>query len=183
MPTALAPRPRRPSHGGDLTAVALTAVAIATVLGCGLSACEYQYDDGRSAGSAPSPTFTDAALPQDPALNQPVSGAELDRWVGEVLPATQAQVFHTGSGLLDAGATRNETTTQLPSGTYALTLVCRSTRRVSFTIADKESVLVDLSLRCGTSRVNVVQLAADTVLSVRIESLAAANFGYRVSRL
>ncbi|MGO4493960.1 hypothetical protein AB4Y86_17945, partial [Arthrobacter sp. 2YAF22_2] len=63
------------------------------------------------------------------------------------------------------------------------TLACRSTRRVSFTIADKENVLVDLSLLCGTSRVNVVQLAADTVLSVRIESLAPANFAYRVSRL
>jgi len=42
---------------------------------------------------------------------------------------------------------------------------------------------VDLSLRCGTSRVNVVQLPADTVLTVRVESLAPANFAYRVSRL
>ncbi|MET3810184.1 DUF6023 family protein [Arthrobacter sp. UYEF3] len=180
MPTALAPRLQR-SHG-QAAAVALTASVIAAVLSCGLSACEYEYDDGHSAGTSRSPTFTDAALPQDPARNRPVTGAELDRWVADVLPETQGQVFHTGNGLLDAGATRNETTTQLPSGTYAITLVCRSTRRVSFTIADKESVLVDLSLQCGTSRVNVVQLAADTVLSVRIESLAPANFAYRVSR-
>jgi hypothetical protein len=116
-------------------------------------------------------------------MNRPVSGADLNHWVAEVLPELQGQVFHTGYGLLDAGATRNETTTQLPSGTYALTLVCRSTRRVSFTIRDKESILVDLSLRCGTSRVNVVQLPADTVLTVRVESLASANFAYRVSRL
>jgi hypothetical protein len=178
MPTAPAPRPQR-SRG------AVAAVALAAVIGCGLSACEYVYDDGRPADDAPSPsaTFTDAALPQDPATNRPVSGPELNRWVAEALPETQGRVFHTGSGLLDAGATRNETTTQLPSGTYALTLACRSTRRVSFTIADKESVLVDLSLLCGTSRVNVVQLAADTVLSLRIESLAPANFAYRVSRL
>lgn len=182
MLPVLAPRPQR-QRGGDLVAVALSAAAITAGLSCGLTACEYQYDDGLSARDSPSQTFADAALPRDPALNRPVSGAELSRWVAEALPATQGRIFHTGSGLLDAGATRNETTTQLPSGTYALTLACRSTRRVSFTIADKENVLVDLSLLCGTSRVNVVQLAADTVLSVRIESLAPANFAYRVSRL
>lgn len=178
MPTAQAPRPRRPRG-------AVAAVALAAVVACGLSACEYEYDDGLSADDLPSPsvTYTDAALPQDPAMNTPVTGADMNRWVAEVLPEIHGQVFHTGYGLLDAGATRNETTTQLPSGTYALTLVCRSTRRVSFTIRDKESILVDLSLRCGTSRVNVVQLSADTVLTVHVESLAPANFAYRVSRL
>ena len=178
MPTAQAPRLQR-SRG------AVAAAALAVVLACGLSACEYEYDDGLSADDTPSPsvTYTDATLPQDPGMNRPVSGADLNHWVAEVLPELQGQVFHTGYGLLDAGATRNETTTQLPSGTYALTLVCRSTRRVSFTIRDKESTLVDLSLRCGTSRVNVVQLPADTVLTVRVESLAPANFAYRVSRL
>lgn len=166
---------------------ALTAVVLAVALACcsWLAACEYSYDDGRSAGEASSQAtaFTDAALPQDPAMNRPVMGAELKHWVGEAIPDAQGQVFHTGYGLLDAGATRTETTTQLPSGTYALTLVCRSTRRVSFTVRDKESVLVDLSLRCGTSRVNVVQLGADTLLKVRIESQAPANFAYRVSRI
>ncbi len=178
MPTAQALRPRR-LRG------AAAAVALASALACGLSACEYEYDDGLSPDDTTSPaaTFTDAALPQDPSRNQPVTGAELNRWVAEVLPEVHGQVFHTGYGLLDGGATRDETTTQLPSGTYALTLVCRSTRRVSFTIRNKDSVLVDLSLRCGTPRVNVVQLAADTVLAVKVESLAAANFAYRVSRI
>jgi hypothetical protein len=180
MPTAQAPLPLR-SRG------TLTAVVLAVALACtsGLAGCEYEYDDGLSARAVPShaTTFTDAALPPDPGLNRPVTGPELKHWVTEVLPETQGQVFHTGYGLLDAGATRNETTTQLPSGTYALTLVCRSTRRVSFTIVDKESILVDLSLRCGTSRVNVVQLGTDTVLKVRIVSLALANFAYRVSRI
>lgn len=180
MPTAQAPLPLR-SRG------MLTAVVLAVALACtsGLAGCEYEYDDGLSARDVPSQatTFTDAALPQDPGLNRPVTGPELKHWVTEVLPETQGQVFHTGYGLLDAGATRNETTTQLPSGTYALTLVCRSTRRVSFTIVDKASILVDLSLRCGTPRVNVVQLGADTVLRVRIGSLAPANFAYRVSRI
>lgn len=179
MPTAQAPALRR-------SRAAAAAVALAAVLACasGLAACEYEYDDGFS-GSTPSQaaTFTDAALPQDPGRNRPVIGAELDQWLVEVLPETQGQVFHTASGLLDADEIRHETTTQLPSGTYALTLVCRSTRRVSFTIRDKESVLVDLSLRCGSPRVNVVQLAADAVLRVRIESLAPANFAYRVSRI
>lgn len=151
----------------------------------GLSACEYEYDDGHSADDGPTQpaTFTDAALPKDPSADLPVTGSELNHWVADALPEVQGQVFHTSHGLLDAGETRNESTTQLPSGTYALTLVCRSTRRVSFTIRDKDSSLVDLSVRCGTSRVNVVQLAADTVLAVRIESQAAANFAYRVARL
>ena len=76
-----------------------------------------------------------------------------------------------------------ETTAQLPKGTYALTLACRSTRRVSFSIENGENELVDLSLRCGTSRVNVVQLAADASLSINVDANAPANFAYRVSRI
>jgi hypothetical protein len=179
MPTAQASRLRR-SRGA-----AAAALAAGLVCASGLCACEYQYDDGRSANTAPSPTasFTDAALPPDPSLSQPVSGEALSRWVAEALPDTHGQVFHTGSGLLGAAATRTESTTQLPSGTYALTLACRSTRRVSFTVGDGHSALVDLSLLCGASRVNVVQLAKDTVLSVRIDSMAPADFAYRVIRL
>lgn len=177
MPSAQAPRVRR----------SRAAAAPAALLACtlGLGACEYQYDDGFTPASSAPPTVTatDAALPQDPGRNRPVSGAELDRWLAEVLPETAGQVFQTRSGLLDAGETRHETTTQLPSGTYSLTLVCRSTRRVSFTVRDSESTLVDLSLRCGAPRVNVVQLAADTVLRLRVESRAPANYAYRVSRI
>ncbi|MDQ0755220.1 hypothetical protein [Arthrobacter sp. B3I4] len=177
MPTAQAPPLRR-------SRAVATAVAIAAAMASGLCACEYQYDGGPPADAASRSTpFTDAALPQDPGKNRPVTGADLDQWVAEVLPATKGQLFHSGYGLLDAGATRNETTSQLPSGTYSLTLVCRSTRRVSFTVRNEESVLVDLSLRCGTARVNVVQVGADAVLAVRIESLAPANFAYRVIRI
>ncbi len=54
---------------------------------------------------------------------------------------------------------------------------------MSFTVRNGQEPLVDLSLRCGTSRVNVVQLARDAVLSVQVTGRAAANFAYRVSRI
>ncbi|MET3921950.1 DUF6023 family protein [Arthrobacter sp. UYEF20] len=161
-------------------------VVCLALLGGVLSGCAYEYDDGLSNedGASPSaPAFTDAAVPQDPGLNQPVSGAELDAWVLQVLPDAEGQVFHSGSGTLEADEERKETTVQLPKGTYALTLACRSTRRVSFSIDNGENELVDLSLRCGTSRVNVVYLAADAVLEVKVDANAPANFAYRVSRI
>ncbi|MDR6508899.1 DUF6023 family protein [Arthrobacter oryzae] len=167
-----------------------TAAAAAVVLsgllaaGAALSGCEYVYDDGRGPlPSATAPTFTDAALPQDPRRNLPVSGAELDAWVEQVLPETAGQVFHTGFGLLKAGTTRHESTGHLPSGTYSLTLACKSARRVSFTVRDGEFALVDLSLRCGTSRVNVIHVSEDSVLSMEVAAQSAANFAYRVSRI
>ena len=78
---------------------------------------------------------------------------------------------------------RIESTTLLPQGTYALTLACRSTRRVSFSIENGEDELVDLSLRCGTTRVNVVHLAAAASLSIKVDANGPANFAYRVSRI
>ncbi|MET3951581.1 hypothetical protein [Arthrobacter sp. UYEF36] len=155
------------------------AVAIA------LAGCAYEYDDGFAGGteSAPAPAFTDAALPRDPSTRQPVSGAELDAWLAEVLPATEGQVFRTGYGTLEADEEREETTARLPSGSYALTLACRSPRRVSFTISHAKKELVDLNLRCRTSRVNVVYLPADAVLTIKVEANAGANFAYRVSRI
>lgn len=167
-----------------------TAVAAAVVLsgvvaaGAALGGCEYVYDDGRGPlPTATAPPFTDAALPQDPRRNLPVTGAELDQWVEQVLPETAGQVFHTGFGLLKAGTTRQESTGHLPSGTYSLTLACKSPRRVSFTVRNGELALVDLSLRCGTSRVNVIHVANDAVLSVEVAAQSAANFAYRISRL
>ena len=70
-----------------------------------LSGCAYEYDEDFASGtsSASAPAFTDAALPQDPAVNQPVSGAELDAWAAEVLPEAEGQVFHTNYGILEAG--------------------------------------------------------------------------------
>ncbi|MDV8147149.1 hypothetical protein [Arthrobacter sp. B10-11] len=165
---------------------AAAAVVLSGVLAAGvaLSGCEYVYDDGRGPlPTATSPPFTDAALPQDPRRNLPVTGAELDAWVERVLPDTAGQVFHTGFGLLKAGTTRQESTGHLPSGTYSLTLACKSPRRVSFTVRNAELALVDLSLRCGTSRVNVIYVSEDAVLSVEVAAQAAANFAYRFSRI
>ncbi|AXJ08513.1 hypothetical protein [Arthrobacter sp. PM3] len=165
---------------------AATALSVAFLLGPLLSGCEYEYaddhwDDDSPTAVAPPPT--DAALPRDPHLNEPVTGEELDNWVDGVLPDTAGQVFHTGYGTVAAGAVHTETTTPLPAGTYALTLACRSLGRVSFTVRKGEESLVDLRLRCGTSRVNVVQLSADAVLSIEVAARVAANYAYRVSRL
>lgn len=168
------------------TAAAAVVLPVALAAGAVLSGCEYVYDDGRAplpGATLTTPTFTDAALPQDPRLNLPVTGPELDAWAHQVLPDTAGQVFHTSYGSVEGGVTRNETTGPLPSGTYALTLACKSPRRVSFTVRDGEFALVDLSLRCGTSRVSVIQLSAHTLLSVEVDAQSAANFAYRVTRL
>ena len=149
-----------------------------------LSGCEYSYDDGR--GALPVDTaapVTDAALPRDTRLNLPVSGAELDAWAREVLPDAEGQVFYTDHGTVEEDEEEEMSTGQLPSGTYALTLACRSERRVAFTVRDAEFALVDLSLRCGTSRVNVVHVAKDSVLRITVEARRDANFALRVSRI
>jgi hypothetical protein len=169
-----------------MRATAAAAAACVALLAGVLAGCAYEYDEGlgnESGGPSAAPTRSDAAIPQDPSLNQPVSGAELDAWVLQVLPDAKGEVFHTGFGILEVDEERNETTSQLPKGTYALTLACRSTRRVSFSVEDGENELVDLSLRCGTSRVNVVTLAADTILTLKVDANAPANFAYRISRI
>jgi hypothetical protein len=159
-------------------AVVLFLVLIAAVLG----GCEYNYDDGR--GELPdAPVVTDPVLPRDPLENEPVSGEELTEWAKEVMPDAEGQVFNTNYGSVERGHSKTESTGQLPSGTYSLTLACRSERRVSFTVRDAEFALVDLSLRCGTSRVNVVHLSKDSVLRVTVEVRSDANFAYRISRI
>jgi hypothetical protein len=112
-----------------------------------------------------------------------VSGAELDAWAREVLPDAEGQVFYTDHGTVEEDEEEDMSTGQLPSGTYALTLACRSERRVSFTVRDAEFALVDLSLRCSTSRVNVVHVAKDSVLRITVEARSDANFALRVSRI
>jgi len=148
-----------------------------------LSGCEYSYDDGRGALPVDTAPVTDAALPRDTRLNLPVSGAELDAWAREVLPDAEGQVFYTDHGTVEEDEEEEMSTGQLPSGTYALTLACRSERRVAFTVRDAEFALVDLSLRCGTSRVNVVHVAKDSVLRITVEARRDANFALRVSRI
>jgi hypothetical protein len=166
------------------TPAAAVVLSLALAAGAVLSGCEYSYDDGR--GELPAGTFpavTDAALPRDPRQNLPVAGAELDAWAHEVLPDAEGQVFRTSYGTVEGGDEKTESTGHLPSGTYSLTLACRSERRVTFTVRDSEFALVDLSLRCGTSRVNVVHVSKDSVLRVTVEARADANFAYRVSRI
>jgi hypothetical protein len=166
-------------------AAAAAVACIALVAGV-LAGCAYEYDEGLandSGGPSAPAAPSNAAIPPDPSLNQPVSGVELEAWLLQVLPDAKGEVFHTGFGTLEIDEERNETTSQLPKGTYALTLACRSTRRVSFSVENGENELVDLSLRCGTSRVNVVTLAADAVLTVKVDANAPANFAYRVSRI
>jgi hypothetical protein len=160
-------------------AVVLFFVLVAAFLG----GCEYSYDDGRGELPDAAPVVTDPVLPHDPLENEPVSGQELTEWAKEVLPDAEGQVFHTSYGSVARGRSKTESTKQLPGGTYSLTLACRSERRVSFTIRDAEFALVDLSLRCGTSRVNVVHLSEDSVLRVTVEARSDANFAYRISRI
>ena len=179
MPTVPASRvPRR------RTPAAAVVLSVAVFLGAVLSGCEYEYSADNWDETSPVATPpTDAALPRDPHLNEPVSGEELDKWVHDVLPDAEGQVFNTGFGTLETDEERQDTTALLPKGTYALTLACRSNRRVSFSIENGETELVDLSLRCGTSRVNVVYLAADASLSIKVDANGPANFAYRVSRI
>jgi len=174
VPVSSAPRTRTAS-----------AVGILLVLMLALSGCVYEYDDGSADAGAPAsaPASADAALPQDPAANQPVSGAELDAWVVQALPGAEGQVLHTNFGILEPDEEREETTANLPEGSYAVTLACRSPRRVSFSVGHDDVDLVDLNLRCGTSRVNVVYLPADVTLTIKVEAKAGANFAYRVSRI
>lgn len=173
------PRVRRGRSPADAVVLFLMLVSSTA-----LSGCEYSYDDGR--GALPLDTAapaTDAALPRDTRFTRPVSGAELDSWAREVLPDAEGQVFLTDYGAVEEDEEEILSTSRLPSGTYALTLACRSERRVSFTVRDAEFALVDLSLRCGTSRVNVVQVAKDSVLQITIEARRDANFALRVSRI
>lgn len=162
------------------------AAASVALLAAVLTGCAYEYDEGLSSENAvPSaaPTSRDAAIPQDPSVNQPVSGADLDAWMLQVLPDTKGETFETGIGTLEVDEERTDTTAQLPKGTYSLTLACRSTSRVAFSVENGDTELLDLNLRCGTSRVSVITLAADSILSIKVDSSAPANFAYRIARI
>lgn len=163
------------------------AVAIgALVAGMVLGGCEYTYDDGRNlpgpveaeATRAPGPVFT-----RDPLQNDPVSEADVGAWAARTLPDTGQPVAHAGAGLVPAGDVRIEFTPVLRTGTYALALACRSQRRVTFTVRSDSLTLVDLGLRCGINRENVIYLSAETALSIRVEARTGANYAYRLRLL
>lgn len=155
------------------------------VAGASLTACEYTFDEGGSrpepAGSA-APAATDPVFTRDPRDSQPVSEAEMGRWLEEALPDTGREVIHTGHGLLSAGEVRIESAPHFPTGTYALALACKGQRRVNFTVRTDDYTMVDVGLRCGSSRENVVYLSRDSVLTFRLEARSAANYAYRLIR-
>ncbi len=166
------------------TAQRLARAAVGLLVLCGsVSACEYTYEDGSKAATSAAPSPTNVVLPPDPALESTVTGKALDEWATAALPESQGRSFYSSSGSLTAGESRTEQTVQLPGGTYAVTLACRGTRRVSFAVKLGEADLVDLTLGCANARVSVVQLEKDAVLSITVGAGANANFAYRVSRL
>jgi hypothetical protein len=54
---------------------------------------------------------------------------------------------------------------------------------VTFTVRTETLTLVDLGLRCGINRENVIYLSTDSVLTVRVEARTAANYAFCVYRL
>lgn len=177
----IVPAPRVPRLRAAARAAALSACLL---LGTVLSGCEYEYDEGPwdddFAPVAAAPAVTDGAatpvLPQQAEISRPVYGDDLEDWVDDVLHDDGGRVLHTESGSLDAGARANDTTTQLPPGSYSLTVACRSTDRVSFTVRDGDMVLLDLSVRCGTPAVNPLFLPSDAALNFQVAGQAPANY-------
>lgn len=167
------------------TPPAIPAVVICCVLACGtFTSCEYTYGDGRTASSSPtSAAITDPVLTRDPALGQTVTGDALKAWAQDVLPDVNGLSFGSSFGVLSAGESRAEETTQLPGGTYAVTLACRGTRSTEFTVRNGNDILIEMMVQCGTTRVKAVQLETDAVLGITVTASAQANFAYRVSRI
>ncbi len=168
----------RPKRGIVLWAAGAL-VAAATLAGC-----EYTYDEGwRPPDAAPAPAVTDQGSSRYDFRNEPVPEAMLDGWVNDALPFTERTVVHSGQGLLMEGQTASDAAAGLQPGTYALALVCRSQRRVTFTVRNDEFTLVDLSLRCGSTRENVIYLSKESSLMFHVEPRSVANFAYRLTRL
>ena len=179
------PNPSRamPLRTRSRAAVVLWASAV-LMAAASLTGCEYRYDEGwRPPDSVPAPAVTDLTFPRDSLRNEPVTEAELENWVDEELPYTERPVVHTDFGILTGGEIKSDTAAGLPAGTYALALVCRSQRRVTFTVRSEEFTLVELSLRCGSTRENVIYLSKDSALTFRVEPSSLANYAYRLTRL
>lgn len=154
-----------------------TAVLVATA---SLAGCEYTYDEGwRAPESVPGPAFTEPVF-RDQLRNEPVTEAELEDWVEEELPNIERQLV-MDYGILTGGEIKSETAAGLPAGTYALALVCRSQRRVTFTVRSDQFTLVDLTLRCGSIRSNVIYLSKESALTFRVEPRSLANYAYRLT--
>ncbi len=160
---------------------------LAVVLAAGLVAgCEYTYDDGGAWTGPEEPGATVAPMPavtRDPLRRDPVGPAELDGWAARTLPGGRHFVASAGAGLLAAGEVRTETTPVLEAGTYALSLACRSQRRVMVTVRRESMSLVDLGLRCGINRENVIRLPSGAQLAITLEARTAANYAFQLRLL
>ncbi|WP_286132837.1 hypothetical protein [Arthrobacter sp. OY3WO11] len=186
MPSIVPPAPGRDARVRPArkpsAAVVIAVVAAGTMLG----GCEYTYDDGRNlpgpveaeATRLPGPVFT-----RDPLQNDPVREEDVGAWAARTLPDTGQPVASAGAGLVAAGNVRTESTPVLGTGTYALALACRSQRRVTFTVRSDSLTLVDLGLRCGINRENVIYLSSETALTIRVEARTGANYAYRLRLL
>jgi hypothetical protein len=179
------PKPSRkaPQRFRGRAAVVFRAAAV-LALTAALAGCEYTYDEGwRPPDAVPAPAITDRSVQSNALRNEPVSEAELADWVDDELLYTDRPAVHMGFGILAGGEVKTDTAAGLPAGTYSLALVCRSHRRVAFTVSSTEYTQVDLSLRCGSIRENVIYLSKESALSFRVESRSLANYAYRLSRL
>lgn len=158
----------------------------ALLAGASLAGCEYTYDDGANlpdpAASA-APAVTDPVFTRDPRRDEPVTEAGLARWLEEALPDTKRPVMHIGHGLLSGNEARTEEAAGLPAGTYAVGLACKGPRRVTFTVRSDEATLVDVGLRCGSTREYVIYVSGESVVAFRMESRSAANYAYRLTLL
>ncbi|ACL41113.1 conserved hypothetical protein [Pseudarthrobacter chlorophenolicus A6] len=187
-PLSVSPKGRTPATARETPARKPAGAVVGAVLvaGLALGGCEYTYDDGRSyaasagaeATAAPGPLFT-----RDPLTRDPVGQDELDGWVARTLPEAPQPAVHLGAGVLAAGEVRSDASPALETGTYALTLACRSQRRVNFTVRSDTLTLVDLGLRCGINRENVIYLSAPTALTVTVEARTGANYAFRLRKL
>ena len=174
---------RAPLQRSPAAAVVLSLVLAAAGT---LGGCEYTYDDGRIRPDAaqvdgtqePGPAFT-----RNPPQNEPVDEAGVQDWADRTLPERSQPTVDAEAGLLVAGEVRAAVTGPLEAGTYALALACRSQRRVTFTVRSDELTLVELGLRCGINRENVIYISAGTILDIRVEARTAANYAYRLRRL
>ena len=178
--------PGTPGPGSRVRTAVVLWVAGALVAGGSLTACEYSYDEGRTRsdpGSSAAPAVPDPSFTNESLEDEPVSGAEMGSWLQEALPDTEREVIHVSSGVLNAGEIRMEKAENLPIGTYALALVCRSQRRVTFTVRTEEYTLVDLGLRCGPTRENVIYLSRPSALTFHVEARYPANYAIRLTRL
>lgn len=170
------PDPTRAAPGRTAAVVLAMVLTLPAMVGC-----EYTYEDAWSPPEAAATTAPTAAEPQARRRGPPaIAAEEMQAWVQEIMPDASGEVVYRSLARLEEGEVRLEDTGLLVPGTYSLTLACRSVRRVDFQVRNAGSALIDLRLLCGPARVNVIQLPAEAVLSLRVHADEDANVAYRL---